>query len=268
MIAQYFIELLRRYGRVRLTAIIAVLSCVGSLLLTWTLMRAVGVTRPAMGLWIGGIVPLVLATPLAWIFLTLLQRVDSAEQQMRYLATRDDLTGVYNRRYFTSVARRALTVARQESEPVSLVMFDADEFKSINDRHGHPVGDEVLQGIAHRAGRLLRHGDVLARFGGEEFVVLLPGAAAELAAEIGERIRLAFDQQPIRTTVGDVTVSVSVGVAAGRQPLADYDTMLREADVAVYLAKAGGRNRVELYRPQGQAPEPLLPSSLAPEGAI
>lgn len=166
------------------------------------------------------------------------------EEQLRHLATRDPLTGVFNRRQFVDFAQQALVRASQADEPLSVLMIDVDHFKRVNDEHGHATGDQVLAAIAKACEGALRGGDVLARVGGEEFAALLPGTDRFQAEQVAERLRSAMSTLELPTERGaTVRPTLSVGVASWRQE-EDLDRLLRRADRAMYDAKQAGRNRV------------------------
>jgi len=171
---------------------------------------------------------------------------------------RDPLTGALNRRAFSLVAQNAISRARRHGKPLSIMMLDLDNFKHINDRHGHDTGDSMLCRFVDLAGKILRGQDVFCRFGGEEFVALLPDTSAERAMLAAERLRAAFEElEGMQTSNGTmsspVTVSIGIGeLAAGE----DMASLLRRADAALYRAKELGRNRSELSR-----------GGLAPDGA-
>ncbi len=163
-------------------------------------------------------------------------------------ASRDPLTGVLNRRAFASLAEREIARARRVEQPLSVLMMDLDHFKQINDRFGHAGGDAVLRRFVAVAERVLRREDLFCRFGGEEFVALLPGSTAAQALAAAERLRTAFAEEaaasiPAGTPPFAFTVSVGVGeLVAGE----DLEGVLHRADAALYRAKAAGRNRSEL----------------------
>jgi len=162
----------------------------------------------------------------------------------------DPLTGVANRRFFARRLQEEISQWLRHGGHVSCLLVDIDHFKDINDRYGHPVGDQVLQGVARALSTKLRSSDVLARHGGEEFVLLLPGAEPERATEIAERLRQDVAKQIVNVPgSGQVSVTVSIGVAAlkpdQRGSLEDPGLWLvRETDEHLYRAKAQGRNRV------------------------
>jgi diguanylate cyclase (GGDEF)-like protein/PAS domain S-box-containing protein len=166
------------------------------------------------------------------------------EAQLRELATRDYLTHAHNRRHFMDVALAEVDRARRHGEPLSLCMVDCDHFKAVNDRYGHAVGDRVLRMLADTARRVLRSSDVLGRFGGEEFVLLLPHTPLQGGVEVCERIRAALEGVGIPLETREtLRLTISAGVAElGDKD--DLDGLLRRADAAMYAAKGHGRDCV------------------------
>jgi diguanylate cyclase (GGDEF)-like protein len=177
-------------------------------------------------------------------------------------ASKDALTGVANRGSFLGVAERMFERAAKDGSPVSLILFDLDDFKCINDTQGHAAGDAVLQAFVRTAIRSLRPGDAMGRIGGEEFCVALVAADSNAAYVIAERIRTAFRTDPV--TVGGVAVAatVSAGVATTCQT-STVETVLSAADRALYAAKRLGKNRVEVDdSPQSQLSGRALAANL------
>jgi diguanylate cyclase (GGDEF)-like protein/PAS domain S-box-containing protein len=168
----------------------------------------------------------------------------AAEQALQAQARTDALTGLPNRREFNERLQRALQRARRSGLAVAVFALDLDHFKAINDTHGHAVGDEALRAFARRIRGPLRQSDHLARLGGEEFIVLLPGAPVSNALEIAERLRASVAEAPL-VDVPRVAVTVSIGVAAFRPGDRGTDLLAR-ADTAAYAAKRSGRDRVVL----------------------
>jgi diguanylate cyclase (GGDEF)-like protein len=165
--------------------------------------------------------------------------------EVQRLATLDGLTGTYNRRHFMDVANLAFESARRFGQPLAAIMLDVDHFKSVNDRYGHAVGDQVLRALADRCRAALRSIDVLGRYGGEEFAIMLPGTQRHNGAMIlAERIRQQVAQEPVQTDAGPVRVTVSVGVAGMEADTPDPGELFKRADSALYEAKQAGRNRV------------------------
>ena len=157
-------------------------------------------------------------------------------------ATTDALTGLPNRRYFDEYLG-LLAKRRRADDRVGVLMVDIDRFKRLNDTFGHAVGDHVLREVAKAIAEAVREDDVPARFGGEEFAVLLRNPSLEIAVEVGERIRRAVSTLNLRR-LGVPGVSVSVGVAVATSPEMPLDVLIDEADRALYRAKRGGRDRV------------------------
>lgn len=169
------------------------------------------------------------------------ERVDT-EKRLKQLATTDTLTGICNRRSFDDTLEREVNRATRFSSPLSLILFDIDHFKRINDTFGHPTGDRVLAQLAGAVGSTIRTTDLFARWGGEEFVVLLPGSDLDSAHQLAEKLRLLLENQPF-PEVGQVTCSFGVAEYA---PGDNADGLLKKVDLCLYQAKTSGRNRVEV----------------------
>jgi diguanylate cyclase (GGDEF)-like protein len=178
----------------------------------------------------------------ALAMLLLLQ--DRALQQIQRLIEVDVLTGLLNRRGFDERLRRLLR--RSAPQPPMLAVLDVDHFKSINDAHGHAVGDEVLSAVGARLREALRPQDLAVRLGGEEFAVIWPTPEAGGARRLGERVREAISGQPFHTGAGPLRVTVSVGVAQALGADDAPEALFSRADAALYEAKRGGRDRVVL----------------------
>ncbi|RFB05720.1 PleD family two-component system response regulator [Parvularcula marina] len=168
-------------------------------------------------------------------------------QQSLELAVTDALTGLYNRRYLGSQLPRQFGLSKERNLPFSLIILDVDHFKVVNDTHGHDVGDEVLVEISDRLKRCVRGMDIACRYGGEEFVCVLPETDQEGARVIAERVREDIANRPMSLSSGqELDVTVSIGLAT-HEPQDAEDTpprLLKRADEALYAAKTGGRNRV------------------------
>ena len=169
-----------------------------------------------------------------------------ALEAYRRSAICDDLTGLYNRVYVREQLEQSLDAQRRYSDPLSVVLIDVDHFKAINDTHGHAVGDEVLRETAVRIRRELRESDTVGRYGGEEFLVVLPRTCADAATRAAEKIRGAVAREPVPAVRRGVAVpvTVSLGIATAPDDGQEVARLLEVADQRLYAGKAGGRNRV------------------------
>jgi diguanylate cyclase (GGDEF)-like protein len=176
---------------------------------------------------------------------------ERAQEQLRYQATHDNLTGVMNRAEILRVLRREMELAIRMGKPLGVLMIDLDFFKRVNDHLGHLGGDEVLRCVAERIQRNLRSCDASGRYGGEEFLVILPVCKPEQSAATAERIRSAIERDPIRVASTSTRITASFGVTA-LDPKADTDQLqlIARADSALYKAKKSGRNRVAMQFPR------------------
>lgn len=174
------------------------------------------------------------------------QHVDLLEKINRIAAT-DELTGIYNRRYFMRLAQEELYRADRYGRPVSLIIWDMDHFKQINDTYGHIIGDRVLQTAVNICRDFLRESDILGRFGGEEFIILLPETPPTMALDIADRLCKRIAIQPIDTDISSLNATASFGVF-GMDVINDInlEVLVKKADKALYQAKNSGRNRAEL----------------------
>ena len=176
------------------------------------------------------------------------QQLTAAREALREQAIRDSLTGLFNRRYLEEALARELRRAEHGNLPLSLLMMDLDHFKDFNDRHGHAAGDAVLKELGLLLEQHTRREDVACRFGGEEFVLILPGASAEVAARRSEEIRQAVRHDTVESEGKRLeSATVSVGVACFPEHGTLAETVLTAADQALYRAKREGRDRVIVY---------------------
>jgi diguanylate cyclase (GGDEF)-like protein/PAS domain S-box-containing protein len=159
---------------------------------------------------------------------------------------RDPLTGLHNRRYLEETLPRELSRAKRVGYPMALVMVDLDHFKRVNDTYGHPTGDAVLKAMASILLHGAREGDIICRFGGEEFLVALPNMTVERAQTRAMAWQLALGKTPIQHGAFSVQITLSAGISAFPDNGADVEILLHRADEALYRAKASGRNRVEV----------------------
>jgi diguanylate cyclase (GGDEF)-like protein/PAS domain S-box-containing protein len=177
----------------------------------------------------------------------LAQKLRDANEGLERLAVTDALTGLWNRRKFFEETQRLLGVLQETGGPCSLLILDLDDFKGLNDTFGHPAGDDVLKQVAQLLGETRQSADIVARLGGEEFIVVMPGAEAVGAVRVAERLRASIEEHPWQLR----PLTASVGIATLRDPgkrgtstSALVSGLLRAADLALYASKKGGRNRV------------------------
>jgi diguanylate cyclase (GGDEF)-like protein len=166
--------------------------------------------------------------------------------EVQELATHDSLTGVFNRREFFKRASSEIERARRYQQDLSMILFDIDHFKSVNDTYGHPKGDSVLELIAQGCLTNLRENDIIGRYGGEEFIILMPSTDVTNAKIVAERLRRSVLQENIDNGNGE-TLTISLGVAAYHENCKDIDDLVARADRALYTAKNSGRNRVKIF---------------------
>lgn len=187
-------------------------------------------------------IAMALGVALALVLGLLVGRQIVRTRRLRVLALTDELTGVANRRRIEVLGEDAVQQARADERALSLITFDIDGFKTINDRHGHLAGDQVIARVAAACQQALRQSDEIGRIGGEEFVVLLPDSGIDDAAQVGERIRAGVEALDFSDVATGLRVTISLGVTALAARDADLADVLKRADGALYQAKAAGRN--------------------------
>jgi diguanylate cyclase (GGDEF)-like protein len=165
-------------------------------------------------------------------------------------AAYDPLTGLYNRRQMDETLRAEALHAIQRKSVIGIIMADIDHFKTINDTYGHHAGDLMLQAIARILKESVRAADSVCRYGGEEFIIILPGASLDIIERIAEKIRIQFEGHKLEHENQTVQATISLGVASFPQHANSLEQVIQHADKALYQAKRGGRNRVVLYSPE------------------
>ena len=173
------------------------------------------------------------------------EELQSALHMSEFRASHDLLTGLKNRGAVLEALEIELARSHREGKQVGVIIADVDYFKRVNDLSGHLAGDAVLREVARRLEKSLRPYDSLGRYGGEEFLIVLPGCDRKAAAQMAERVRCKFDEHPLNTPEGDFSITLSFGVADAHMDAEKVDSIIRRADEALYRAKEGGRNRVE-----------------------
>lgn len=179
--------------------------------------------------------------------LDLQEQLIEAREALRLQATRDALTGAWNRRAILDILERELLRADREHKSVGVVLADLDHFKRINDTQGHLAGDAVLREVVRRMSEAVRPYDTVGRYGGEEFLIVLPGCDAANSGKLAERLREVVAAEPVAHAEGHIATTLSLGVVALGEPMPhNLHAVLQAADLALYRAKHKGRNRVEV----------------------
>ncbi len=180
--------------------------------------------------------------------LVAIEKILGQQHELEHLSITDELTGLENRRAAMNRAKHILTLAKHSGDSVSLAIIDIDHFKRINDRYGHPFGDQVIKQLALQLKTMARKSDVLARIGGEEFCLLMPNTDPDGASELCERLLRSTRAIIITHEENSIPLTVSIGVTTTRQQDDyDFDALYAHADAALYRAKAGGRDRANSY---------------------
>ncbi|MBI5451761.1 MAG: diguanylate cyclase [Gammaproteobacteria bacterium] len=182
---------------------------------------------------------------LAEAFNKMARTLGQDQQRLAEMASRDGLTGLYNRHSFEQMLMDEMVRFHRHNHPLSLMILDLDHFKNVNDNYGHMTGDNALKLVSRIIGKICRTGDVIARFGGEEIVILMPETPAENATILAERIRTAIASTPVKLGNGEqITITTSVGVASIPDDATTPESLIIAADFALYEAKRSGRNCV------------------------
>jgi len=176
--------------------------------------------------------------------------LEALSENLKTMSISDPLTGCYNRRYFQEISPKMVSAAQRHRRSISILMLDVDFFKKINDSHGHLAGDAVLKEVAQTCRATLREPDFLVRFGGEEFVAILPDTAREEALRVAERLRDAIERLQVRSGERELHVTVSIGLSEFVASEVSLEKAFARADIALYEAKRSGRNRVVAYTPE------------------
>lgn len=191
---------------------------------------------------------IVLLVILIWLFALMIRRVEIERTVMQRQAETDQLTGIYNRRHFESSLDQEIERARRYGSPLSLLMIDVDNFKQLNDRHGHLVGDRLLYQLTRECESCLRASDVFCRYGGDEFVIIAPETPAPAAMALARRMRQKIGAMGLDSSLG--TLAISIGIAVWEESFKTKDDIVAAADSALYQAKSAGRGREYLYSPK------------------
>ncbi|HZD09160.1 MAG TPA: GGDEF domain-containing protein [Candidatus Limnocylindrales bacterium] len=193
---------------------------------------------------------IVLLVVLIWLFALMIRRVEVERVVMQHQAETDQLTGIYNRRHFETSLEQEIERARRYGAPLALLMIDVDNFKKLNDSHGHLVGDRMLCRLARECESCLRTPDVFCRYGGDEFVIIAPETSALAAITMARRMRQNIEALGTDKSFG--TLAISIGIAVWEDSFKANNDFIAAADSALYQAKSAGRNRERIYSPKSQ----------------
>jgi diguanylate cyclase (GGDEF)-like protein len=180
-----------------------------------------------------------------WLAINITERKD-LEDQLKELSEKDGLTGAYNRRYFMQIFDKEFSIAKRYKNKLSILLINIDNFKEVTDTYGHAGGDAILKRFAIYCEDILRDSDLFGRYGGEEFIVMLPSTPSLGAAIIAERIRANIDEMSVTYEKQPIEFTVSIGVSQALDTDSSSDAVLTRADSALYQAKKKGRNRIEI----------------------
>ena len=240
--------LLRRFGVWRITVAATLLAVFASVLLAGATLLLIEGELPFIGMLLAVIIPLLLAPVSLYNNFKLVHRLDITEEQLRMLSHTDELTGVFNRRYFFEQAAREFERGKRHYRQFSVAILDFDNFKDINDVYSHLAGDAVLKHVAQICMAGLRQIDIFARYGGDEFIFLLPDTNAQQAKECLDRILEQVSTSNFQFAGHTISIRISMGVSVFRENMADFNALMREADFALYAAKHQGGMRVIAHR--------------------
>ncbi len=195
------------------------------------------------------LIPLIVSSTMTWPFMELLLRIDDLETEMRHLAEYDSLTGLLNRRAFAERVNYLINIAKRERQDFSILLVDLDNFKEINDSHGHAIGDEVLRLFGNIVQKNLRKSDLACRFGGEEFAFFLPNKAQEDALHFSNRLHNLVSGSKVNNNGTQLAFTISIGLASYPEiPPEEVEQLLKAADKAMYTAKESGKNQTSIYK--------------------
>jgi diguanylate cyclase (GGDEF)-like protein len=235
---------LKRFGLPAAVIAITIGSIVLSVAISASIHWAIGLPMRGSAWAVTLLCPAIIGPVMSWWTFDLVLKVERAHEQLRLQSNIDHLTGIFNRRYFMDRLREEIDRCERYGTSFAVAFIDIDNFKRINDEHGHLSGDEILCQLTQTCAKQVREIDTLARIGGEEFALLLPQTTVEDAAHLVERLRA--NVAATRAKVGDgwLDVTVSIGLTSPSRDRLDVNGILRRADEALYAAKRQGKNRL------------------------
>jgi diguanylate cyclase (GGDEF)-like protein len=235
---------LKRFGVVAVVVAVTIGSIVLSVAISGALHFAIGLPMRASAWAATLICPALIAPLMSWWTFDLVLQVERAHEQLRVQSNIDHLTGIFNRRYFMDRLREEIDRAARYGTSFAVAVIDIDNFKRVNDEHGHLSGDEILKQLTQVCAKQVREIDTLARIGGEEFALLLPQTGPAEAEDLVERMRASVAATRAKIGDGWLDMTVSIGLTSAGRDALDVNGILRRADEALYAAKRQGKNRL------------------------
>jgi diguanylate cyclase (GGDEF)-like protein len=235
---------LKRYGVLGVVVAVTLASIVLSAAISAAVHFAIGLPMLPSAWAVTLICPTLIAPTMSWWAFDLVLKVERAHELLSAQSTIDHLTGLFNRRYFMDRLSEEIDRTKRYGTPFAVAFIDVDNFKRINDEHGHLSGDEVLRQLTLNCARQVREVDTLARIGGEEFALLLPQTTEADAERLVERLRASVASTRAKVGESSLDITVSIGLASWSRDALDVDGILRRADEALYTAKRQGKNRL------------------------
>jgi len=236
---------IEKIGRFTSSILITIIALLITQIITYVIYRLTNGNMSLSGRIASFASPILISPFLSWWFLGLLLRISKLEKEMRFLATYDTLTGVYNRNSFLSICNSILNLLKREKSPLTLLYIDLDHFKNVNDTFGHDVGDYVLKKIGEYLKTSIRKSDIVGRVGGEEFVVVLPKTDIQNGIAIAEKIRKGI--ACLEMIYNDKIIKITASIGISSNTYLEYigiEKLLKMADLALYHVKNNGRNKL------------------------
>ncbi|HUQ52602.1 MAG TPA: GGDEF domain-containing protein [Gammaproteobacteria bacterium] len=235
---------LKRFGLPAAVIFVTAGSIVLSVAISATIHALIGMPMRGSAWAVTVLCPAIIGPVMSWWTFDLVLKVERAHEQLRLQSNIDHLTGIFNRRYFMDRLREEIDRCQRHGTSFAVAFIDVDNFKRINDEHGHLSGDEILCQLTQICTKQVRDIDTLARIGGEEFALLLPQTTAAEAAQLVERLRASVAATRAKVGDGWLDVTVSIGLTGSSRDRLDVNGILRRADEALYAAKRQGKNRL------------------------
>ena len=242
----FSLNVLKKLGLLRAVILFSTFCILFSVGIAYLATLLAGKKLDSLGLIISIFIPGVLTIFLSLFVVPIIYQLDSIKEQLQILSITDDLTGAYNRRHFIDLTRKEWLRAKRYGDEFGVILFDIDDFKSINDSHGHAAGDKVLCEVASTCTRIIRASDTFARYGGDEFVFLIPNAGESQLQMFMERVRSALAEMVVHYKKQKIQITISIGGKHIKNENVEFEDILIQSDEALYKAKRKGGNTSNL----------------------